>query len=58
MTAFGFVLFILGILTAAAYHDRFSREWSIGDTVASILLVVGIISMVAGITIWLYRVMP
>lgn len=57
MTAFGFVLFILGILVAAMFHERYSK-WSVADTVASILLVVGMISMVAGVTIWLFRVMP
>lgn len=57
MTAFGFALFVIGVLIAMAFHDHYS-EWKIMDTVAAILLSVGIISMVAGITIWLYRVMP
>lgn len=57
MTAFGFLSFFIGVLVAAAFHERYS-EWHIMDTVAAILISVGILSMVAGITIWLFKVMP
>ena len=57
MTAFGFVVFIVGILVSGLFHEKYS-PWTIYDTIASILISVGLISIIAEITIWLYRVMP
>ena len=57
MTAFGFLSFAIGMLIAAIFHQRYS-DLSVMDYVAVILIAVGILAMVSGLTIWLYRVMP
>lgn len=58
MTAVGFVLLILGGLGFYASFNRDTSKPNVAEIVTAVSSFIGAALLMAGVTVWLWRVMP